>query len=55
MHGALNPRANVSRLNLGGKEEGRGLIRVEDCVRLEELSLDSYLGRSEERLLKAAQ
>lgn len=29
-------------------------VWMEDCVRLDELSLDSYLSQSEERLLKAA-
>ena len=29
-------------------------VWMEDCVRLEELNLDSYLSQSEERLLKAA-
>ena len=39
IHGALHPR---------------GLISVEDCVNLEQLSLVDYLSQSEERLLKAA-
>ena len=52
MNDALHPRANVSRVYLSRKEGGRGLVSVEDCVRLEELSLDRYLSQSEEKLLK---
>ena len=45
--------SNVSRLYLSRNEGRRRLVSVEDAVRLEELSPDSYLSQSEERLLKA--
>lgn len=54
MYVTLHPRGNVNRLYLHRKEGGRGLISVEDCVRLEELSLDINLIQSDKRQLKAA-
>ena len=54
MHGVPHPRADFSHLYLSRKEGGRGLINVEDCVKLLELSLVEYLRQKVERLLKAA-
>ena len=36
MHGAFHRKSNVGRLYLKRKDGGRGLISVEDCVRIEE-------------------
>ena len=54
IHGALHPRANVSRLFISRKQGVRGLIAVEDCVRRLKYNLDSYLSQRKKRLLKAA-
>ena len=44
---ALHPRADVHRLYLPRDKGGRGLMSVEDCVRLEEVSLSDYVKRME--------
>lgn len=54
MNGVLYPRREISRLYLHIKESGRRLISVEDCVKLTRKYIDSYIGNSEEILLKAA-
>ena len=54
IYGALHPKSNVDRLHIPRKEEGRGLISIEDCVELEIKSLEVYVHRSEERLIQAA-
>jgi len=46
-HGVPHPRADFSHLYLSRKEGGRGLINVEDCVKLQELSLVDYLWQKE--------
>ena len=46
------PRANVTYLSR--KQGGRGLISMEDCIILEELSPVDYLRQRKERLLKSA-
>jgi len=43
MRKMLHPRSNVDRLYLRRDEGGRGLMAVEDCVRLEEAGLSDFL------------
>jgi len=50
--GAFHKRGSVGRLYLKRKDGGRGLISVEDCVRMEQKSLCEYVGKSEEWMLK---
>ena len=52
MNGSLHLRENVGRLYLARKEGGRGLISCEECVNVEVQSLDKYLSKSEEWMLK---
>ena len=54
MYGALHPRSCVNRIYLPRTEGGRGLISIEDCIRMEEGSLAQYIKNSQERLLIAA-
>ena len=54
MHRALNPKSDVARIYLSKKEGGRGLISVEDTVKLAILGLERYVLASEEGLLIAA-
>ena len=51
MHWALNPNSGVPKIYLSRKEGGRGLISVEDTVKLAILGLERYVLTSEERLL----
>ena len=54
MQGALQQRANISRLYFRRKEERRMLISVEGTVRLKKRNLGSYLSQSKlDKLLKA--
>ena len=53
MYGAHHPKADVDRMYLRRGEGGRGLIGVEDCVRIEIDSLEKYLQNSKEELLTA--
>ena len=50
MAGTFHQKGDVDRLYLPRKEGGRGLISVEDCVRMEERSLIKYVCASKERL-----
>ena len=52
MYGAHHPKADVDRLYMKRADGGRGLIGVEDCVRMEVDSLEKYLSASNERVLK---
>ena len=54
MHRALNPKSDVARIYLSRKEGGRGLISVEDTVKLAILGLERYLLTGEKGLLIAA-
>ena len=54
MHRALNPKSDVARIYLSRKKGGRGLISVEDTVKLAILGLERYVLTSEEGLLIAA-
>ena len=42
IHREFAKRAYVNRLSVGRVFGGRGLISVEDCIKLEELSVDLY-------------
>ena len=53
MYGAHHPKADVDRMYLRRAKGGRGLIGVEDCVRIEIDSLEKYLQNSKEELLTA--
>ena len=53
MHGALNPKSDVARIYLSRKEGWRGLISVEDTVKLAFPGFERYVLTSEERLLIA--
>ena len=52
MAGAFHTRGSCLRLYIKRKEGGKGLISVEDCVKMERANLKSYLSDSEEWLLK---
>ena len=54
IYGALSPKSDVDRLHIPTKEEGRGLISIEDCVELAISGLEVYVHGSEERLIQAA-
>ena len=53
MHQALNPKSDVARIFLSRKEGGRGLISVEDTVKLAILGFERYVLTSEEGLFIA--
>ena len=50
----MHTRSNVARLYLPRKEGGRGLISIEECVRKESKSLNSYFRENTEWILQAA-
>ena len=50
MAGTFHQKGDVDRLYLPRKEGGRGLISVEDCVRMEERNLVKYVCESKERI-----
>ena len=57
IYGALHPKSDVDRLYISrkeGKEGGRGLISIEDCVQLAIRSLEAYVHGSEKRLIQTA-
>ena len=54
MHRALNPKSNVARIYLSRKEGVRGLMSVEDKVKLAVLGLERYVLTSQEGLLITA-
>ena len=54
MNGAHHPKGDVDRLYMKRASGGKGLIGVEDCVRVEVDSLERYLDAAEEKLLKEA-
>ena len=51
MYGVLHPKSDVDRLYIKRKEGGRGLMRVERCVREEENGLGFYIANSEKSLI----
>ena len=54
IYGTLHPKSDVDRLYIPGKEGGRGLMSIEDCVELAIRGLEVYIHRSEEILIQAA-
>ena len=52
MYGAHHPKEDVDRLYLQRCEGRRGLVGLEDCVRVEVHSLEKYLSASKEKILK---
>ena len=54
MHQTLNPKSDVAKIYISRKEGGRGLIAVEDTVKLAIPGLGRYVLTSEEGLLIAA-
>ena len=52
VHGALQPKSDTDRIYLSREKGGRGLIRCEGCIRMEENNLGWYVRNSVE-LLKA--
>ena len=54
IYGALHPKSDVDSLYIPGKEGGRGLISIEDCVELAIRGLEVYVHGSEEILIQAA-
>ena len=54
MHQALNPKSDIARIYLSRKEGGRGLISVEDTVKLAILRFERYVLISVQQLLIAA-
>lgn len=43
---ALHPRADVDRLYVSRREGGRGMVSIEECVRIEECSMSDYIKRT---------
>ena len=54
IYGALHPKSYVDRLYIPGKEGGKGLISIEDCVELAIRGVEGYVHGSGERLIQAA-
>ena len=54
IYGALHPKFDVDRLYIPTKKGGRGLISLEDCVKLAMRGLELYVHGSEERFIQAA-
>ena len=53
MHKALHPRDDVDRLYVLGKEGGRGLTSIEDCVGASIQRLEDYIEKHEGGLVTA--
>ena len=56
MNRALHPRADVDRLYVSRNKGGRGMVSIEECVRIEECSLSDYVKRTtlnEDSVLKS--
>lgn len=49
---ALHPKSNTARLYLPRKIGGRGLVSIEECIESEKRSLDDYIRKSDEEILK---
>ena len=54
IYGELHPKSDVDKLYIPRKEEGRGLISIEDCVESAMRSLEVHVHGTEERLIQAA-
>ena len=55
MNGMFHKKGSVDRLYMKRREGGRGLISVEDCVRIEELNLSKQLRETPDLLICAAE
>ena len=53
MYGALHPKSDVDRLYIPRKEGGKGLMSIEDCVKLAIRCLEVCVHGSDERLIQA--
>ena len=54
IYGGLDPKSDVDRLlYITRKDRRRGLIAIEDCVKLSVRGLEEYVNGSEEKLLQA--
>ena len=51
MNGAHHPKADVDRLYMKREVGGRGLISVEDCIRMERKSMLDYIDQNNEELI----
>ena len=54
MNGVFHRKGNVDRLYIKREHGGRGLISIEDCVKMEDNSLRRYMFREPDRFLLAA-
>ena len=54
MNGIFHKKSNVDRLYMKRCDGGRGLISVEDCVRMEEANLRNYMRSAVETPMVAA-
>ena len=54
IYGRFHPKSDGDRFYIPRKDGGRGLIAIEDCVKLAVIGLEVYIHGSEERLLQAA-
>ena len=50
----MHPKSDIDRLYILRKDEGRGVVDVEDCVELAVRDLEVYVHGIEERLIQAA-
>ena len=54
MSGVFHRKGNVDRLYTKRENGGRGLISIEDCVKMEENNLQKYMFQEPDRFLQAA-
>ncbi|MEO0683920.1 MAG: reverse transcriptase family protein [Cyanobacteria bacterium J06649_11] len=54
MSGVFHRKGNVDRLYIKRENGGRGLISIEDCVKMEENNLRKYMFQEPDRFLQAA-
>ena len=50
MHKTLHPRGDIDRLNVSRKEEGRGLVSIEDSVDASIARPEDYIKKSKDLL-----
>ena len=54
IYGGLHPKSDVDRLYIPRKDEGRGLIAIEDCVELAVKGFELYINGRDKRLIQTA-
>ena len=54
MQKTLHQRNDIDRQHVSRKEEGRGLVGIEDCVDASIRGLEDYIKTSQERIITAA-